>query len=107
VGDRSAGAVMGSYYYPHEAGFVMGGKHVDYGLQVSVEDLIMNDESRLENTGVTPEWIVVPTGADLAAKRDPAMTKALALAGIQVDPGQAGKIYSKDFARAPASATRP
>jgi hypothetical protein len=29
------------------------------------------------------------------------MTKALALAGIQIDPAQAAKIYSKDFARAP------
>jgi len=101
VGDRTAGAVMGSYYYPHEAGFVMGGKHVDYGLTVSVQDVIMNDEGRLENTGVTPEWIVIPTGADIAAKRDPQMVKALALAGIQVDPVQAAKVYSKDFGKAP------
>jgi len=107
VGDRTAGAVMGSYYYPHEAGFVMGGKHVDYGLTISVEDLIMDDESRLESVGVTPEWIVVPTGADLAAKRDPQMTKALSLAGIQVDPIQAAKIYGKDFGKASTTATRP
>jgi C-terminal processing protease CtpA/Prc len=107
VGDRSAGAVMGSVYYPEEAGFVLGGKHVDWGVTVSVEDIIMGDGNRLENTGVTPEWIVVPTGADIAAKRDPQMTKALALAGIQVDPVQAAKIYSKDFGKAPATATRP
>ncbi len=101
VGDRSAGALMSSIYYPHETGFLLGGKYVNYGVSVSVQDVIMNDDSRLENTGVMPEWIVVPTGADLAAKRDPQMTKALALAGIQLDPVQAAKIYSKDFARAP------
>jgi len=99
VGDRSAGALMSSVYYPHEAGFVLGGKHVDYGVTISQQDVIMNDDARLENVGVMPEWIVVPTGADIAGKRDPQMTKALALAGIQVDPIQAAKIYGKDFTR--------
>jgi len=98
VGDRSAGAVMGSQFFFHDAGFQ---KYVSYADQITVEDVIMNDNSRLENTGVTPEWIVVPTGADLAAKRDPQMTKALALAGIQIDPVQAAKIYGKDFVRTP------
>lgn len=90
VGDRSAGAVMGAITTSHAAGF---SKFLEYGLQVTVEDLIMPDEGRLENVGVTPEFIVLPTGADLAAKRDPQMAKALALAGIQMDPVAAGKIY--------------
>ncbi len=106
VGDRSAGALMSSVYYPHEAGFVLGGKHVDYGVTISERDVIMNDDARLENVGVMPEWIVVPTGADIAAKRDPQMAKALAIAGIQIDPVQAAKIYEKDFART-QQATRP
>jgi C-terminal processing protease CtpA/Prc len=97
VGDRSMGAVMGSYFYGHDAGFQ---KYVTYTVQLTVQDLIMNDEGRLENTGVMPEWIVLPTGADIAAKRDPQMTKALALAGVQIDPVQAAKIYGKDFGKA-------
>ena len=96
VGDHSAGAVMGSQFLYHDAGFQ---KYVTYAVQITMQDLIMNDDARLENTGVTPEWIVIPTGADIAAKRDPQMTKALALAGIQIDPAQAAKIYEKDFAR--------
>ena len=39
------------------------------GFEVTVQDVVMNDGARLENTGVTPEWIVLPTGADLAARR--------------------------------------
>lgn len=90
VGDHSAGAVMGAIGLSHAAGF---SKFLEYGLQVTVEDLVMPDEGRLENVGVMPEFIVIPTGADLAAHRDPQMSKALALAGIQMDPVAAAKIY--------------
>lgn len=98
VGDRSAGAVRESFQMGHDVGFT---KYISYGVSVTVDDVIMGDENHLENVGVTPEWIILPTGADLAAGRDPQMTKALALAGIQIDPVQAAKIYSKDFARTP------
>ncbi len=98
VGDRSEGAVMGSREFVH---YVGGNKGVVYAVTITVQDLTMDDGNRLENAGVEPEFIVVPTGADLAAKRDPQMARALALAGIQLDPVQAGKIYSSDFARAP------
>ena len=98
VGDRSAGAVMTSIEYDHHVGFE---KVLVYGVTITVRDVVMNDGNRLENVGVEPEFIVVPTGADLVAKRDPQMSKALALAGIQVDPVQAAKIYGKDFVRTP------
>jgi C-terminal processing protease CtpA/Prc len=98
VGDRSMGAVKSANIFAHDVGFQ---KYITFGLEVTVQDVVMNDGAHLENTGVMPEWIIVPTGADLAARRDPQMTKALALAGIQIDPAQAAKIYSKDFARAP------
>jgi C-terminal processing protease CtpA/Prc len=98
VGDRSAGAVMESRIFTH----VVGDRTVVvFAATVTVDDLTMDDGARLENVGVEPEFIIVPTAADLAAGRDPQMTKALALAGIQLDPVQAAKIYSKDFARAP------
>ena len=99
VGDRSAGAVRESFQLGHDVGFT---KYITYGVSVTVDDVTMEDESHLENVGVMPEWIVLPTGADLAARRDPQMTKALALAGIQVDPVQAARIYGKDFVRAPS-----
>jgi C-terminal processing protease CtpA/Prc len=98
VGDRSEGAVMGSREFVH---YVGGDKGLVYAVTITVQDMVMDDGNRLENAGVEPEFIIVPTGADLAAKRDPQMAKALALAGIQLDPVQAGKIYNNDFARAP------
>jgi C-terminal processing protease CtpA/Prc len=98
VGDRSAGAVMESRIFPHAVG---DRDFVIFAETVTVDDVIMNDEARLENVGVEPEFIIVPTAADLAAGRDPQMSKALALAGIQLDPVQAAKIYDKNFARAP------
>jgi C-terminal processing protease CtpA/Prc len=96
VGDRSMGAVMSAQIFAHDVGFQ---KYITFGLEVTVQDVVMNDGARLENASVTPEWIVLPTGADIAAKRDPQMVKALALAGIQIDPAHAAKIYAKDFTR--------
>ena len=90
VGDRTAGAVETSRFYTHEVGF---SKSLPYGASITVADVIMEDGNRLENTGVTPEFIVLPTGADLATKRDPQMAKALALAGLHMDPEQAARIY--------------
>lgn len=89
VGDRSRGAVLGANTLSHAAGFQ---KFQEYGVQVSVMDLVMPDEGRLENIGVMPEFLVLPTGADLLGKRDPQMAKALQLAGIQMTPSEAALV---------------
>jgi len=49
----------------------------------------------LEKIGVTPDELVLPTGADLAADRDPALARAVALAGGTLTPEQAGKLSRK------------
>ena len=90
IGDRSAGAVMGAVYYPRGVG---GLKFLEFGLQITEQDILMPDEGRLENVGVTPEFIVLPTGADIAAKRDPQMVRALQLAGMHLTPEEAWKVY--------------
>ncbi|MFN2397041.1 MAG: S41 family peptidase [Gemmatimonadaceae bacterium] len=77
VGDRTAGAVMTSIGYGDIVGF---DRVAVYGLSVTVSDVIMADGNRLEEAGVIPDEIVLPTGADIAAKRDPAMARALAIA---------------------------
>jgi carboxyl-terminal processing protease len=92
VGDRSKGAVVGSSTLWHTVGHT---KVLSYGVQVSFIDLVMPDGVRLENTGVTPDHLVLPTGADIAAGRDPQMTKALALAGYTITPEAAARIWSK------------
>ncbi|MEJ7809295.1 MAG: S41 family peptidase [Gemmatimonadaceae bacterium] len=90
VGDRTMGAVVTSIGLGHDVGF---GKVLTYGVSVSVADVIMADGNRLEGVGVMPDHLVRPTGADLAARRDPAMAKALELAGVAMTPEQAGMLF--------------
>ncbi len=90
LGDRSAGAVMEARQYP----FAIGDETiVIYGVTVTSADLIMQDGKSLEHTGVTPDEIVLPTAADLAAGRDPALARAAQLLGVKLDPVEAGKLF--------------
>ncbi len=91
VGDRSAGAVITSVSVGHVVGFE---RVLEYGASMSVADVVMVDGQRLENVGVMPDHRVLPTGSDLAARRDPQMAKALELVGVNVTPEQAAK-YNK------------
>jgi carboxyl-terminal processing protease len=90
VGDRSAGAVMRSRVNGHESG-------VDivafYGASVTDADIIMNDGQSLEHVGVQPDRPKLPTGADLAAGRDPVLAYAASLVGVNLDPEKAGTIF--------------
>ncbi|HET7457664.1 MAG TPA: S41 family peptidase [Gemmatimonadaceae bacterium] len=89
VGDRSAGAVQTSLGFTHRAGFT---KYLPYGASITIADLTMSDGSRLEGVGVVPDQIVLPTGADMAAGRDPQMARALAIVGVTITPEQAAHV---------------
>jgi carboxyl-terminal processing protease len=91
LGDRSAGAVMTSLIFPHKFGV---GNVTFYATSVTVSDVRMSDGGRLENVGVVPDELLLPTPADLAAGRDPVLARAVALAGGSLTPDQAGKLYS-------------
>ena len=91
VGDRSAGAVITAVSVGHVVGFE---RVLQYGASMSVADVVMIDGQRLENVGVMPDHRVLPTGSDLAARRDPQMAKALELVGVNVTPEQAAQ-YNK------------
>lgn len=90
LGDRTAGAVVTSRYYPHRVGFTKG---MDYGLQVSVSDFVMADGKRLEGSGVVPDEVMLPTPQDLVEGRDPVMARALELVGITLDAQEAAGIF--------------
>lgn len=53
----------------------------------------MADNKSLEKVGVTPDVVVLPTGADLTDGQDPAMVKAAELAGLKLDAAAAGKLF--------------
>ena len=93
VGDRSRGAVVGSRIFPHLVGAGLEGRSLEYATQISVLDVVMPDGQRLEGVGVTPDHVVLPTAADIAARRDPQMAKALELVGMQVSPESAGTMF--------------
>ena len=58
---------------------------------VTDADVIMSDGQPLEHRGVTPDVVLVPSEADLAAGRDPVLAAALLRFGVVVDPVAAGR----------------
>jgi carboxyl-terminal processing protease len=97
IGDRSAGAVMASLFFSHRLGQDMygSGSLAFYGTSITVADLRMPDGFTLEKVGVTPDEVVLPTAADLAAGRDPVLARAVTLLGGSMTTEQAGKFYPK------------
>ncbi|HKU61352.1 MAG TPA: S41 family peptidase [Gemmatimonadales bacterium] len=92
VGDRSAGAVKRSMFFEEATG---AATLTLYGLWVTVADVIMPDGVHLEGRGVEPDALVLPTSADLAAGRDPALAMALTMAGYPTDAARAGTLLPR------------
>jgi C-terminal processing protease CtpA/Prc len=90
LGDRSSGAVMVSRYYPHTSGLDTVSF---FGASVTMADLIMSDGKSLENVGVVPDKLMLMTGQEFADQKDPVLSHAASLAGVQLDPAAAGKMF--------------
>lgn len=94
IGDRTAGAVMRAKQYPHQVG-------VDtvafYAVSVTDADLVMSDGKSLEGQGVIPDELLLPTPADLAAKRDPVLARAMSLVGVTTTPEKAGALFPTEW----------
>ncbi len=90
LGDRSAGAVMESLRYSFQSGM---NTIIPYGFSITDADVIMKDGKTIEHVGVTPDELLVPTGKDLAAGRDPVLARAVELLGGKLTPENAGKMF--------------
>jgi C-terminal processing protease CtpA/Prc len=90
IGDRTAGAVMQSRTFDHQMGL---DTVVFYGVSVTDADVIMADGKSLEGVGVTPDELLLPTAADLAARRDPVLARAAAILGIGLPQDKAGAMF--------------
>ena len=90
IGDKTAGAVMEAMDYQESLG---ADTQIFYLFSVTDANLIMTDGKSLENMGVAPDELLLPTGADLAAGRDPVLARAAELAGVKLDTVDAGKMF--------------
>ena len=92
IGDRTAGAVRESMGFGHTVGTVM---IIPYGMSVTIADVVLPDGGKLENEGVIPDELVLPTGEDIALGNDPALARALTLLGVPFTPKEAGALQVK------------
>ncbi|HVG35855.1 MAG TPA: S41 family peptidase [Pyrinomonadaceae bacterium] len=90
IGDRTAGAVMRSKTYTHNTG---AEQIALYAVSVTDADMVMTDGQSLEKVGVTPDQLLLPSGANLAAQRDPVMFRAATLAGLDIEPAKLGALF--------------
>jgi C-terminal processing protease CtpA/Prc len=95
IGDRSAGVVMQAQF--HAGVLELIDTVIFYGVSVTDADLIMTDGKSLEGTGVMPDEVLLPTAADMAAGRDPVLTRAAAILGASVDPAAAGALFPVEW----------
>jgi C-terminal processing protease CtpA/Prc len=96
LGDRSAGAVMQSRQYTEAVGQETV---VFYTVSVTSANLIMSDGKSLEKIGVVPDEFILPTASDLSAGADPALARALQLAGMTTNATEAGKMFPFEWPR--------
>lgn len=94
IGDQSKGAVMRSQGYSYEMG---ANSILFYGASITDADAIMADGKSLEHVGVTPDELVLPTPADLAAQRDPVLSRAAEIAGVKLDSAKAGTLFPLEW----------
>jgi C-terminal processing protease CtpA/Prc len=90
LGDRSSGAVMEAKLFPHQSGLDVV---AFWGVSITDADLIMTDGKSLEKSGVSADETILPTAADLAAKRDPVLARAAELVGVKLDAEKAGSLF--------------
>jgi len=94
IGDRTSGAVMQSQTFDHQTGI---DTVIFYGVSVTNADVIMSDGKSLESVGVTPDELLLPTAADLAAKRDPVLARAAAMVGFELPQDKAGAMFPVEW----------
>jgi C-terminal processing protease CtpA/Prc len=90
LGDHTAGKVMRSRTHVHQMGVETV---VVYAASVTDADVIMSDGKSLENIGVMPDEILLPTAQNLSVREDPVLSRAAALLAVKLDPVEAGRLF--------------
>jgi len=96
IGDRTAGAVMMSRRFEHSIG---DRSVITFATSITIADIIMPDGKSLERVGVVPDEVLLPTAEDIAAGRDPVLSRAASLCGVTIDPKAAGEFFPFEWER--------
>jgi C-terminal processing protease CtpA/Prc len=94
IGDRSSGSVMMSRSYGHEVG---DDTVIVFATSITIANILMKDGKSLEQTGVQPDELRLPTPEDIAAGRDPVLAYAASLCGVALDPEKAGSLFPVEW----------
>lgn len=94
MGDRTSGSVRQSRHYSEKLGI---DRVVPFGVSVTNADLLMKDGKSLEHVGVQPDEVALPTAGDLAAGRDPILSRAAAAFGVALPPEQAAQLFPRKW----------
>jgi carboxyl-terminal processing protease len=92
IGDRTEGAVMQAQSF---LGKVSAGPDsvIVFGASITTADVILSDGRSLEHVGVTPDELLLPTPADLAAGHDRVLMRAVELAGGHLSLEASGRLF--------------
>lgn len=74
IGDTSGGRVNMAKIFPENVG------GFQFGTEIAVARVVMENGDELENHGVTPDEFCIPTAQDLHQEKDPCLDRALELA---------------------------
>ncbi|MFL6300974.1 MAG: S41 family peptidase [Terriglobales bacterium] len=96
IGDHSSGSVMESMHYTYKQGL---DTIAIYGASITDANIVMADGTSLEHNGVSPDELVLPTPAELAAGKDPVLAHAAELCGVKLSPEEAGKLFPYEWAK--------
>jgi len=96
IGDVSSGRVMVSRVYPKIVG---ADRVIQFGVNITEADMIMNDGKSIEKIGVIPDLLMLPDPSDFAAGKDPVLAYAASLAGVKIDPVEAGRLFPVEWRR--------
>lgn len=86
IGDTSGGRVEKAQLFWR---LISYGDRMPFGTEIATSRVVMEGGIELENRGVTPDVLCVPTPADLRSEKDPCLDRALALVANPALPAPA------------------
>ncbi len=86
IGDRTSARVTAARFYDHKIGTDVV---VPYGVQVAVARVVFAGNQELENKGVVPNRLCLPTPEDLQKENDACLALAVKLAQEALEPASA------------------